>query len=406
MVQPRRGVELVGESNPSPDQNMLSESPGKKKDKPPLPRDRPPAPPPDSAASEVDGRPSLPSPTKHPINPKALSPTESSGTPSHVKFTDAKPYLQGTLSKRGKEKTKNDKATSPIESSNNAGISSNPRSGSISLNDLTKGIGALRSVKMPSNPVETESGDSAHNNEQKGGRLVPRRPLQPKLDQARPVRPTGIIEDEAVEGSEKAEVEEQKPVPAPRRNTRRPNGSAVNVQPDAQKRPLPPPKKPSMMVGEPKVFGNKPFIPGKKPQLSRMAKKTAVKQIKIDASSLKPELIPVAEELQNLYRSACDIITLTDARESENIKQKSEDCVSIATALLDRLSAYRDSLGPVTRMKVIKHITSLEECSNELTSLSAGLSHSPNAVELTRLSKMIISIIDVIETLSNCLSSL
>ena len=362
----------------------------------------------------------MPLPGKHgPATAKQLT-----SNTLHSKASDDRPHLP----KRGKDKGKNGKLATlkSIESPTHESGLPSQRSGSISLNELTKGLGALRSVTGPSSPVDSakmdigspphdkEAENHAEKRQHRVDRPVPKRPMQPKLDHSgRAPRPTGIVDgempdvDKKIESPKEVEQKpEQKPIPAPRRTIRKPNGSAVNIQQDVPRKPLPPPKKPSIAFGEHSIHGNKPVVPGKKPQLSKMVKNTKIKPVSINTSALKPELLPVAEELQNLYRSACDIITLTDARISENIKEKSDGCVSIASSLLDRLSAYRDSLGPVTRMKVNNHITSLEECNNELKSLSSELPYSPNAVELSRLCKMITAVVDVIETLSNCLSSL
>lgn len=393
----------------------FSETLSRRKDKPPFPRDRPPAPPPGSPKQDSvsETRPPLPLPEKH---PKLSSPTET--TPSNGKVDDVRKPMPIPQSK--KATNNQDKVANVIESTANENSLIASRTDSISLSELTRGIGALRSVKGPTSPLRLHAKTDLENapqekefeenetevNQHKKDKPVPKRPMQLRPDNpGRTHRPVPILDGEFLQGKDQKKVE-PKPIPAPRRTVRKPNGSAVNSQQDAQRKPLPTPKRPPLPLGEQSSRMNRPMIPDKKPQLSKVVKKTAVKQININMKSLKPNLIPVGEGLQDLYRSSCDILTLAEARVSENVQEKSKECVSIATSLLDRLSAYRDSLGPVTRMKVNSHITSLEEITNELKSFASELPSSPNAIELSRLSKMISAVVDVIATLSTCLPSL
>lgn len=425
LIQPKRGQDRSEKHGNSEDQEILSESPGRRKDKPPLPRDRPPAPPPEASKPEPvpELRPQLPLPGKHGVVPLP-SPTNEpvSGNSFQSISLHDRPQLPIPQIKNPREKNKNDKAKNVTESLSNENHLPQQRTGSISLNELSRGLGALKSVKVPSSPVDKVDHTNRHVNRQyekesenqsdvhqyKLDKPVPKRPVVPKPSYVtRNQRHAVIVDDEILDlREEKCTVKEveQRPIPAPRKTVRKPNGPAVNTQQAYQRKPLPPPKKPG--IGEHKPYGNRPVLSEKTPQLSKVVKKPKIKQVVINTTALKSDILPVAEELQNLYRTACDIITLTEARVSDNIKSKSEDCSSIASSLLDCLSAYRDSLGPVARMKVNNHITRLEECNNELKSLSSELPSSPNAVDLSRLGKVITGVVDVIETLSNYLPSL
>ena len=423
LIEPKRGQDRSEKHGNSEDQEILSESPGRRKDKPPLPRDRPPAPPPEASKTETvpELRPPLPLPGKHGVAPLP-SPTKEpvrGSSPQNFSLHD-RPQLPIPQMKHPKEKSKNDKVKSVVDSPTNENHLPQHRTGSISLNELSKGLGALKSVKGPSSPVDKVDHSNRHINRQyeretenqsdqhRLEKPVPKRPMGPKTSHvARNQRHAVVVDDELLDLNEKKSIVkevEQRPIPAPRRTVRKPNGSAVDAQQGSHKKPLPPPKKPG--IGEHKPYGNRPGLSERKPQLSKIVKKPKIKQVVINTTALKSEILPVAEELQNLYRTACDIITLTEARVSDNMKSKSEECSSLASSLLDCLSAYRDSLGPVARMKVNNHITRLEECNNELRSLSSELPCSPNAVDLSRLGKVITGVVDVIETLSNCLPSL
>lgn len=399
------------------------------------------------ATANVEGRPPMPLPGRPSVMKYQLpndTPSKAVGRmPSNAKdVVHLKDRPQLPLPPTTKaSKTKNEVEAKKKEPEARKNENDLPRSrtgsvgNSISLNDLTKGLGALKSVRAP--PGQSRNAMGAANESKNGGRVplredksipetpskvdkpVPKRPVLPKAEHlGRPHRPVGIIETERVDKPVKEEKpkspveEEPKPVPAPRRTMRKPdkksNGSVTIEQPEQVRKPLPPPKRPTITqadVNSEKRSG-KPMLPGNKPNLPKSGKSIQVKQLNLNMRQLKAELIPVAEEIQNLYRSACDIITLTEARISENVKNKSEECTNVASRLLDVLSSYRDSLGPVTRMKVNKHIMSLEESNSELTNLNNDLSTVPNAIELSRLGKMINSVIDVLATLSNCLPEL
>ena len=419
-IPPRKDQDQRQQPVEPGDQEILSESPGRRKEKPRLPRDRPPAPPlePPKTETHSDIRPPLPLPNRHGAPPLPALPVElSSTTSSHGNASLSRPQLPLPQMKKSKEKSKNDKRKNvqDTEPSNNENQLPPHRSGSISLNELSRGLGALKSVKGPPSPVDRVDGvnqsyrkeveNQPDMHQQKIDRPLPKRPMPPRPSNVtRNQRHAVVFDDDPLESEEKKHTlkeSEQKPIPAPRKTVRKPIVPGISAQLDPQRKPLPPPKKPLIPVG------GKPVLNEKKPQLStKIVKKPRIKQVVINTASLKSELLPVAEELQNLYRTACDIITLTEARVSDNMKSKSEECSNIASSLLDCLSAYRDSLGPVTRMKVNNHITKLEECNSELKSLSSELPSSPNAVELSRLGKVIIAFVDVIETLSNYLPSL
>ena len=385
-----------------------------RKERPVLPKDRPPAPPPELSRvdANIEGRPPMPLPSKGGDIQLASNPPEApsrhQNSPKIAATLKDRPQLPIPMGKRPPKPSENK------DSKRNENHLTTTRSDSlsnISLNELSKGLGALKSVKHPAGKSKNPVMDSIDGPDTKSSHLesmseLQKRPLpkRPNGDQpARPARPLGIIEDHVPAiGSQEPEI---KPVPAPRRTVKVPerkaNGSVFVQSDQSDKRPLLPPKPSNVGQG-----GPKPEIVGRKPQMSKVVKGAKIKHVNVNTSSLKQDLIPVAEETQNLYRCACDIITLAEARVSENIKGKSEGCVTTADSLLERLSTYRDSLGPVTRMKVNKHITSLEEGNSELKSLLNQISDTPNTVELSRICKMLTSLVDVIETLSKSLPEL
>ena len=424
MIPPRKGQERPGNQADAEDHDRLSESPAKRKDKPPLPRDRPPAPPPDASVAETvsDIRPPMPLPNEHGVFPSPSPPKELRSGNSSNSFTSlSRPQLPLPRGKNPNEKSKNhSKVNKPrdMESSRNEHqVPTSPRTSSISLGELSRGLDSLKSIRNHSNAIskmdhpspfqEKETNIQPDVHLHKVEKQAPKRPMLPRPNNLAKNQRHGVILDSdsfEIDSRKTASKEdEQKPIPAPRRTVRSPNGSAVAPQQDGQRKPLPPPKKPMIPVGGHDVSGGKPAW---KPQPSKVVKKPRIKQVVVNTASLKPGLLPVAEAVQNLYRTACDIITLAEARVSDNMKCKSEECATAGSLLLENLSAYRDSLGPVTRMKVNNHIIKLEEFNNELKSLSSELPPSPNTVELSRLSKVITAIVDVIEVLSNDLPSL
>jgi len=421
LIPPRKGQQRPGNQTDSEDHDMLSESPGKRKDKPPLPRDRPPAPPPDASVTVSDIRPQMPLPNEHGIFPSP-SPKELRSVNTSHSFTSlSRPQLPLPRGKKPNEKSKNDskvhKGRDMDSSKNEHQVPTSPRTSSISLGELSRGLDSLKSVRNQSNPIskmdhpshvqERETNVQPDVHLQKVEKPPPKRPMLPRPNNVAKNQRHGVVLDSDSFDIDSKKIapkeDEQKPIPAPRKTVRSPNGSAVAPQQDGQRKPLPPPKKPVIPVGGHDASGGKPAW---KPQPSKVIKKPRIKQVVINTASLKPGLLPVAEAMQNLYRTASDIITLAEARVSDNMKSKSEECVTAGSLLLDNLSTYRDSLGPVTRMKVNNHIIKLEEFNNELKSLSSELPSSPNTVELSRLSKVITTIVDVIEILSNDLPSL
>eukprot|EP00794_Sanderia_malayensis_P015690 gene15690-17272_t len=273
-------------------------------------------------------------------------------------------------------------------------------------------------------------------------RQAPKRPAPPKnsqppQQQQQQVPP--VMTSQNAENKMKVPQENQeflneerlpKPVPAPRRTVKKVGESkavianALNAvipqhqDGNASKKPFRPPKKPSISSQQRHgieavkhgVEAVKPLIPKGKPQLSHKVTKSSshhqLKVISVDMNNLKADLVPVAERMQDVYRSACDVITLADARCSANLNAKAVDCADVGTVLLDALSSYRDSLGPVRRMRVNRHISNIEDSCNELKNLTGDLSEVVTTVEMSRLTKVISSFIDCLETLSNCIHEL
>ena len=146
----------------------------------------------------------------------------------------------------------------------------------------------------------------------------------------------------------------------------------------------------------------KPDIPVKKASLTE----PSLTCISIDRSRVKPELHGVAEALESLDNVLKNLITLAHNRQSENFGVKSNDCLSLCNDLVDRVSSYRDSIGPVARMKVNRHLTNIESGVNDFTNLSKNLPRIPTATDLEKTSKTLKALCEGLAGLSTSLSSL
>ena len=126
----------------------------------------------------------------------------------------------------------------------------------------------------------------------------------------------------------------------------------------------------------------------------------------IDTVGLKPELISVAELMRLVYSNIKMLITLADERNSENIKDKTKRAMETCRTLVDELSSYRDSIGPVARMKVNKHLTAIESGVNDFSKLSTNMPRIATATDLEKLSKTLCNLSDNLENLAASLKNL
>lgn len=126
----------------------------------------------------------------------------------------------------------------------------------------------------------------------------------------------------------------------------------------------------------------------------------------IDTVGLKPELISVAELMRLVYSNIKMLITLADERNSENIRDKTERAMETCRTLVDELSSYRDSIGPVARMKVNKHLTAIESGVNDFSKLSTNMPRIATATDLEKLSKTLCNLSDNLENLATSLKNI
>lgn len=172
-------------------------------------------------------------------------------------------------------------------------------------------------------------------------------------------------------------------------------------------RPIPaarPSLKPKL-PGKPRLdaLPPKPEIPVKKASLTKQLSSSC---ITIDKSTVKPELHGVAETLESLDQVLKNMISLAHNRQSENFGDKSNDCLSLCNELVDRISSYRDSIGPVARMKVNRHLTNIESGVNDFTNLAKNLPRIPTATDLEKVGKTLKALCEWLAGLSTSLSSL
>lgn len=219
-----------------------------------------------------------------------------------------------------------------------------------------------------------------------------------------------------------------KPPPPPK-----PKSDETVDTPNKVKKPPLPPNRPSLAKPPPPVpppldhsnsihnndhsVNNVPVKPIIKPrpnatpkqlttQHSRVNDINNVTPLPIDVHSLKPELTSVCDSMQTVYRSIKILISLATLRESENIGDKTEAATKECCDLVDLLSSYRDSIGPVARMKVNKYLTSIESLYNDFCKLSKNLPRIASATDLEKLSKTLTSLAEGLETLCSNLSNI
>lgn len=184
------------------------------------------------------------------------------------------------------------------------------------------------------------------------------------------------------------------------------------VLPAARRSPIPPippeekPEKPVVPVNKPMPAARPSLKPRpSKPRPDILAPKP-ISELTIDQSALKPELVPVSECLLSVHKMLKNLISLANCRQSENIGEKVADSTTGCTDLVDKLSSYRDSIGPVARMKVNKHLTTIESNVNDFMTLSKDLPRIPTATDLEKISKILNSLNTSLEQLAKSLGDL
>ena len=181
-------------------------------------------------------------------------------------------------------------------------------------------------------------------------------------------------------------------------------------------RPVPvarPSLKPRPNKPRPNYLPPKPDVPPKQPPApppptspTVAVSNGHVSCLSIDKTNVKEPLHPVADTLQTVDQILKNLINLANNREAKDIGEKCSSCLGHCDELVDRISSYRDSIGPVARMKVNKHLTSVEGSVNDFTNLSKNLPHIPTATDLEKLSKILKVFCTSLENLSVALPDL
>ena len=126
----------------------------------------------------------------------------------------------------------------------------------------------------------------------------------------------------------------------------------------------------------------------------------------VGEENLKETLKPIVEIMRRVYSDINVLIQLADARQSENIAQKAETASVMSAELVEALSTYRDSIGPVTRMKVNQHLTGVESSHNDFSSVASRLPRIATATDLEKMSKTLSQLCTNIEKLAVALPNL
>jgi len=198
------------------------------------------------------------------------------------------------------------------------------------------------------------------------------------------------------------------PAPAPTAEERPPRAVPPRPVPVARPSLKPRPNKP-----RPNTLPPKPDLPPKQPPLplppaspTVAVSNDDIQCISIDKTNVKEQLHPVVDTLQVLDQILKNLINLANNRESKDIGEKCSSCLGHCDELVDGISSYRDSIGPVARMKVNKHLTSVESSVNDFTTLSKNLPHIPTATDLEKMSKILKVFCTGLENLSVALPTL
>ena len=413
--------------------------------------ERPPLPPPGrpgvhSPLSRAQMTASPERPLPPPPKPEELAPPPPRDTSSSIKDRPALPPPANASGKKGifrgtkKQKDKIDRKESKpiIENNSNTETQVHPRSSSfgskISLSDLNRGLTSLKSTKGS----RKDDAGKSQSVEDVRDVTLPKRPLtatRSDVEERVPQTAPGSDSDQVLSGDEA-----QRPVPAPRRPGRKtvkeqpkPNGSLPTVPEPSTlpRKPVLPPKKvisspssssgendehpnetttkratkPSVPPGKPALRPNKPYAVHT-PSVPKTNKPKGNAGFNINKASVKPGLRPIVDEIENLYQRICEIIDMTDARLIEGVKDKSDNCADIANTSLENLSEYRDSLGPVARMKVNPHLNTLESSLNDFVSFKDKFPAIPTATDLGKLGKILSSFRDGLDKLISSFPSL
>ncbi|XP_057290035.1 tyrosine-protein kinase ABL1-like [Hydractinia symbiolongicarpus] len=236
------------------------------------------------------------------------------------------------------------------------------------------------------------------------------------------------VANHALKNERRGSLSVNKPPPPPKPKLDNENDRSVHndLIKKPKKPPLPyrpaTPSKPTIELQEveEKTSTLKPTLPAKpvlKPRPSKITRNSSPVPppsvdlniddfLEFSTKNLKPELVPISENMQQVYKSISNLITLADSRQSENIGVKIESATKECMSLVDGLSQYRDSIGPVTRMKVNKHLNTIENHVNDFCNLSRNFPRIATATDLEKLSKTLCILCQSLELLSSSLPNL
>ena len=269
-----------------------------------------------------------------------------------------------------------------------------PKSPASSPSSVVKPIHA----SPPTPPTNNNNNNLIVNNENDDHKtllsqeVTPLQPPVPPTKKSPPVTPQKTVQPAAEPSLFNSEVVEKSPRKEIKNIPPRPIPAA---RPSLKPRP---PGKPRLDTLPPK-----PEIPVKKASLTT---EPSLSCLSIDRSIVKPELHGVADTLESLDQILKNLISLAHNRQSENFGDKSNDCLSLCNELVDRVSSYRDSIGPVARMKVNRHLTNIESSVNDFTNLVRNLPRIPTATDLEKVGKTLKALCEWLAGLSTSLSSL
>ena len=265
-------------------------------------------------------------------------------------------------------------------------------SSKISLEELQGGMKVMNTKK---NLREERSVDGKTNNEKKAPSGHPNKPLPPpKPNSPLSNRHSFDIPSGGILSSTKTiSTPKLTPIPIAR--------SAIQTKSNNEESDM---QKPSVSVKP--VLKPRPTVVPRVPNQVSIPLKTETYALSISKDNLKSELIGVFDTMQLVYHSVKSLIALADARQSENIAEKATNIFQQCNELVDKLSTYRDSIAPVPRLNVSKHLTSIESNVNEFQKLSINLPRIATATDLEKLSKSLCALCNSLIVLSNALPSL
>ncbi|XP_047134794.1 tyrosine-protein kinase ABL1 [Hydra vulgaris] len=163
-------------------------------------------------------------------------------------------------------------------------------------------------------------------------------------------------------------------------------------------------RKPSLLAKP--VLKPRPSVSSKTTNQISNNLKNETYNLNIKKDGLKSELIGVLDIMQLVYQGVKSLILLADSRQSENIAEKAANIFQQCNELVDKLSLYRDSIAPVPRQNVSKHLSSIENNVNEFQKVSCNLPRIATATDLEKLSKSLGALCNSLIVLGNALPSL